>query len=83
MRTGSVPLLPLPSPPIARRRPRARRYDRDLFVNILWDNMVSEEEFQEQNEGDLTGVYAARLGASNAGERVQHLRMGVRAGRET
>lgn len=33
------------------------RYDRDLFVNILWDNMVSEEEFKEEREGDLTGEF--------------------------
>jgi hypothetical protein len=33
------------------------RYDRDLFINILWENMISEEEFKEQREGDLTGEF--------------------------
>lgn len=33
------------------------RYDRDLFVNVMWRNMNSEQEYKEENEGDLKGEF--------------------------
>jgi hypothetical protein len=44
------------------------RYDRDLFVNVLWENMISEEEFKEEREGELTGEFRVLKGTNSTWE---------------